>query len=49
MLDSIKAFWAKPYNDDMNVTDWFLFYGLLVAIAMVWAMILGHIKGAMED
>lgn len=40
MLDTFKNWIAKPFATDMNAGQWFLFFGLLVAIAAGWHMIL---------
>lgn len=45
MLDRFKAWAAQPFRSDMSALEWFLFFGLLVIISGVWAMILRHIRG----
>ena len=39
-LAQLKAFIAQPFSANMNATQWFLFYGLLVIIALMWHMII---------
>jgi hypothetical protein len=48
-MNAIKAWWAKPYSADMNVTGWLLMLGLFMIGSLMWAMILGHIRSAVED
>lgn len=49
MLTKIKAWYAKPYSSDMNVTGWLLMVGLFMVGSLFWAMILGHIRAAVDD
>jgi hypothetical protein len=45
---SIAAFqaWLKqPFSTDMPAKDWFLFFGLLIVISVMWHMILRLIEG----
>lgn len=44
MLAQFKAWWAKPYDDEMSVTGWFLFFGLLIVLSVLWALVLREIK-----
>lgn len=37
-----KAFYAKPFTSDMNVTGWFLFVGLMLVILFAWGIVLGE-------
>lgn len=46
MLETLKDWARRPYNDDMDALHWFLFLGLLGAISVLWALILGSIKRA---
>jgi hypothetical protein len=38
----------QPFSADMSAVQWFLFWGLLIVIAYLWAVVLGHIKRAMD-
>lgn len=42
-MDRLKAWWNKPYDEDMGVMGWFLFFGLLTIIAFLWSRILHEI------
>ena len=44
MLDGLKAWWAKPYDDNMSISGWFLIFGLIIAISIAWALVLREIK-----
>lgn len=48
MLNSFKAWYAKPYSADMNVTGWMLMLGLFMVGSLLWAMVLGHIRAAVD-
>lgn len=48
MLDKFKAWWSKPYSDDMSVSGWFLFFGLLIVISVAWALVLRELKAVAE-
>ena len=41
-MDGISNFFAKPFKPEGNALDWFLFFGLLIAISVVWRIILSH-------
>lgn len=44
MVEAFKAWWAKPYDADMPVSGWFLFFGLIIVISVAWALVLREIK-----
>jgi hypothetical protein len=39
-IDSFKNWLAAPFSSSMNAGQWFLFFGLLIVISMLWHMIL---------
>ena len=43
MFQGFRDFFAKPFGDDMDVTDWFLFVGVLMVAVVIWKMILSHL------
>lgn len=43
MIDSIKEWYNKPFSEDMDVVGWFYFFGLVIAISVLWGLILRHI------
>lgn len=45
MLDSFKAWLAKPFSADQDALHWFYFIGLLIVIATMWRIIQNHIFG----
>lgn len=44
MLQRFKNWWAKPFNSDMDATGWFLFFGLLIVISVLWGLVIREIK-----
>ena len=40
MLAELTAFLEQPFREDMPASQWFLFFGLLLVIAMFWHMII---------
>lgn len=38
-------FFEKPYDEDANALQWFMFTGLIIVFAVAWNMILRDIKG----
>lgn len=39
----VRDWVAKPFNEDGNVFDWFLFVGLIGVISWLWSRILVRI------
>lgn len=46
MLDKFKAWWDKPYSDDMSVMGWFLFFGFVIFLATMWSLVIREIRQA---
>lgn len=44
MLEKLKDWYRKPFNSDMDATGWFLFFGLLIAISVLWGLVIREIK-----
>lgn len=42
--DKIENWFKKPYKDDGNVIDWFLFFGLAAFAAYAWAQVIKRIN-----
>jgi len=42
-LARFRAWVNKPYDDDMNALDWFLFAGLVIVIIFAWQSILNKV------
>lgn len=49
MFDGVKSWLQKPYSEDMTAFDWFLFFGLLIAISVLWRIILAHVLETTEE
>lgn len=41
--ENFKTWYAKPFDEGMTATHWFLFVGLLLIIMILWRLILSHI------
>lgn len=39
-MEEFRAWLKRPYNEDMDALHWFLFFGLLIAISILWGMAL---------
>ena len=47
-FDNFIKWWNQPFKEEMSVTNWFLFAGLILVIIWLWTRILreaGHIVG----
>ena len=40
IANRVKSWATKPYDDNMTVTGWFLFVGLLAVLTFLWTRIL---------
>lgn len=43
VVNSTKAWLAKPFDEDGSAVNWFLFIGLLLAICWLWSRIIVRI------
>jgi len=43
VCEAVKSWLAKPFDEDGNVIDWFLFIGLMGIISWLWTRILKRI------
>lgn len=43
-MDAFKAWLARPFDADMSAFQWFLFWGLLIIIAVAWKLILSSFE-----
>lgn len=48
-MDTFKAWWQQPFSADMDAVHWFLFFGLIVAISIVWGMALRGLQAATTE
>lgn len=39
-MESFKAYLRQPFSADMDALHWFLFFGLLIAISVLWGFAL---------
>jgi len=44
-MEDFKNWLAHPFSPSMDAFQWFLFYGLIIAIAVGWKLILNLIEG----
>jgi hypothetical protein len=42
MWANFTAWLAKPFSTDMDAFHWLIFFGLLIAISVIWGFILRH-------
>jgi hypothetical protein len=40
IVESFKDWLHRPFSADMDAVHWFLFFGLLIAISILWGMAL---------
>lgn len=46
---NFKNWLSKPFSVDMDAFHWFLMFGLLIAISVLWSFVLKHIVGGIES
>lgn len=46
MLQDFKSWVASPFSSDMDALHWFYFFGLLIAISVLWSFVLRELRGA---
>ena len=46
MWQNFLDFMSEPFRQDMDATRWFMFVGLVIAILILWAIILKHVREA---
>lgn len=39
-MDSFKSWLNQPFSADMDAFHWFLFFGLLIAVSILWGFAL---------
>ncbi|MEB2597933.1 MULTISPECIES: hypothetical protein [Bacillati] len=39
-MDEFKSWLRQPFSADMDAIHWFLFFGLLIAISILWGFAL---------
>ena len=44
MLDSFKAWWAKPFDSSGSVWNWALFTLLVMVLIIGWARVIGLLE-----
>ena len=42
-LDDVKRWAKQPYNENGDVVDWILFFGLVVAATFLWTRVIRRI------
>jgi hypothetical protein len=48
MWANFKTWLAGPFSANMDAFHWFLFFGLLIAISILWKLVLRHVVGGVE-
>ena len=39
-MEEFKSWMRQPFSSDMDAFHWFLFFGLVIAISVLWGMAL---------
>lgn len=42
-IEALQNYAKKPYSDDMNLWQWFLFTGMLIIMAALWGLMIRSI------
>lgn len=40
MITSFKEWWAKPFDSQGDVLNWFLFIGLILVLILLWGRVI---------
>jgi hypothetical protein len=48
MWEKFKGWYSQPFSTEMSATDWFFFFGLFIAISVLWGLILRQLKELAE-
>ena len=43
-MDTFKAWMKQPFSADMDAFHWFLFFGLVIAISILWGFALRTVQ-----
>jgi len=43
-----KNWLGKPFQVDMDAFHWFLFFGLIIVISVLWSFVLKHVAKGIE-
>lgn len=49
MWSNIKSWLGKPYSDDMDAFHWFLFFGFLIVLSILWGIVLANLRHAAKE
>ena len=49
LWDNFRAWLAQPFSVDMDAFHWFLMFGLVIAIAVLWSFILRHVIKGIDE
>jgi len=47
-MDEFRDWAAAPFSEDMPISHWFLFIGLLIVCALLWNVLLSHLIDALK-
>lgn len=48
MWEDFKAWAQQPFSADMDALHWFYFFGLLIAISVLWGLVVRTLQSAIE-
>lgn len=46
--DNFKTWLSKPFDASMDAFHWFLFFGFLILLSVLWTFVLRHTIGGIE-
>lgn len=49
IFQDVKTWAAQPFNTQMSVTGWFLFFGLIIVVSVAWQLIFRHIAEGLKE
>jgi hypothetical protein len=49
MWTGIKSWLGQPYSDDMDALHWFIFFGFLIVLSILWGIVLANLKYAAHE
>lgn len=48
LVSRLSAWLRRPFASDMDAMHWFLFFGLVLAIAFLWSRLLHYVNKGIE-
>lgn len=48
IVSTLQNWASKPFSEDMDLTHWALFVGLVACLSLLWKLVLNDLKGELE-